>query len=163
MFYSSITNRGPVVLGYHCETEPNAHIGPYTSIGDNSTVTYTEIENSIVIERAHRECSRHITDNLIGQNIAILSHENNLPKRHGLILADVTTATSTTERTATDTPTPETRYTPNDTEHITTTSQYLPSIRRKATIIDENNTSAGARLKPRLKALATVALWIMGK
>jgi NDP-sugar pyrophosphorylase family protein len=47
MFYSSITNRGPVVLGYHCETGPNAHIGPYTRIGDNSNVTYTEIENSM--------------------------------------------------------------------------------------------------------------------
>lgn len=43
--------RGPVVIGAHATVE-DAFIGPYTAIGEEACVEGTEIENSIVFERA---------------------------------------------------------------------------------------------------------------
>jgi glucose-1-phosphate thymidylyltransferase len=85
--------RGPVVIGDHCEIRPNTFISPYTSIGDNSTITNTEVENSIIMEGTHIDCGRRITDSLIGRNVRILSHEHNIPKGHRLILGDMATVT----------------------------------------------------------------------
>jgi len=81
------------VIGEHCEIGPNAYIGPYTSIGDGSTITNTEVENSIIMEGSYINCGRRITDSLIGRNVNILSHEQNLPKCHKLILGDKATVT----------------------------------------------------------------------
>jgi len=39
------------------------------------------------------DCGRRITDSPTGQNVTILSHEQNLPKGHKLILGDKATAT----------------------------------------------------------------------
>jgi len=47
---SGTTIRGLAIIGVHCEIGPNAYIGPYTSIGDNSTIANTEVENSIIME-----------------------------------------------------------------------------------------------------------------
>ena len=85
--------RGPVVIGDRCEIGPNAYIGPYTSIGDHATIRNTEIENTIVMQSAHIDCGRRITDSLIGRNVTILNHENNLPRGHKLILGDMATVT----------------------------------------------------------------------
>jgi len=75
------------VIGEHCE------IGPYTSIGDNSNITNTEIENTIIMEGAHIDCGRRITDSLIGRRVRILSNDRNLPRGHRLILGDQSTVT----------------------------------------------------------------------
>ena len=88
VIYSPTTIRGPVIIGDHCEIGPNAFIGPYTSIGDHTTIQNTEIENTIIMQGTHIDCGRRITDSLIGQNVTILNHEQNLPKGHKLILGD---------------------------------------------------------------------------
>ena len=85
--------RGPVIIGDHSEIGPNTFIGPYTSIGDHSTIQNTEIENAIVMEGAHIDCGRRITDSLIGRKVKILSHEKKIPKGHRLILGDMATVT----------------------------------------------------------------------
>ena len=51
----------------------------------------TEIENSIIMEGAHIDCGKRITDSLIGRNVTILSTEHNMPKGHKLILGDMST------------------------------------------------------------------------
>jgi glucose-1-phosphate thymidylyltransferase len=89
IIHSRTTIRGPVIIGDHCEIGPNAYIGPYTSIGDHSTIRHTEIENTIVMKGTTIDCGRRITDSLIGQNVTILNHEQNLPRGHKLILGDM--------------------------------------------------------------------------
>jgi len=91
--HSKTTIRGPVVIRTHCEIGPNAYIDPYTSIGDHATIRNTEMENTIVMEGAHIDCGRRITDSLIGQNVTILSHEKHIPKGHRLVLGDMATVT----------------------------------------------------------------------
>lgn len=58
--------RGPAVIGDHAVIE-DSYIGPYTSIAPNVRVIRTEIENSIVLERAVLEnVPRRIDESLIG-------------------------------------------------------------------------------------------------
>ena len=85
---SQTTIRGPVIIGDNCIIGPDSYIGPYTSIGNNATIMNTEIENSVIMEGAYLNCGRRITDSLIGRNVKILNHENNLPKGYKLILGD---------------------------------------------------------------------------
>jgi len=93
IIHSRTTIRGPVVIGEHCEIGPNTYIGPYTSIGDHVRIANTEIENSIVMNGAHIDCGKRITDSLIGRNVRILGYEKNIPKGHKLILGDMATVT----------------------------------------------------------------------
>ena len=88
-----ITDKTILITGGAGFIGTNTYIGPYTSIGDNSTILNTEIENSIIMERAHIDCGRRITDSLIGRRVKILNHENSLPKGHRLILGDQSTIT----------------------------------------------------------------------
>jgi len=93
VIHSRTTIRGPVIIGDHCDIGPNTYIGPYTSIGDNTIIRNTEVENTIIMESAHIDCGRRITDSLIGRKVKILSHEQNIPKGHKLILGDMATVT----------------------------------------------------------------------
>ena len=61
-------------------------------IGDHSPILNTEVENSIIMEGAHIDCGRRITDSLIGRRVQIL-HDNSLPRGHRLILSDRSTIT----------------------------------------------------------------------
>ena len=45
------------------------------------------------VQGTHVGCGRRITDSLIGQNVTIPNHEQNLPKGHRLILGDKATVT----------------------------------------------------------------------
>jgi len=81
------------VIGEHCEIGPNAYIGPYTSIGDGSTILNTEIENSIIMNGAHIDCGKRITDSLIGKNVEIVDSAQNVPKGRKLILGDASKVT----------------------------------------------------------------------
>ena len=79
--------RGPVVIGKNCVLE-NCYIGPYTSIGDNVKIAHTEIENSIILERAEINCGRRIVDSLVGYNAFITASGDSLPWGHKLIVGD---------------------------------------------------------------------------
>jgi len=84
------TIRGPVVVGNHCQIGPNAYVGPYTSIGNDVTIRNSEVENSIVMNGAHIDCSKRIIDSLIGTRARVVSSEDNIPKGLKLILGDMT-------------------------------------------------------------------------
>jgi glucose-1-phosphate thymidylyltransferase len=61
---------GPVIIGDDC-TITASEIGPYTSIGDGSTITSSGIQDSIVLDGAaldHVDC---ISESLIGKNVTI--------------------------------------------------------------------------------------------
>ena len=87
--HSRTTIRGPAIIGEDCDIGPNVYIGSYTSIGDHATIRNTEIENSIIMEGAHIDCGRRVTDSLIGRRVKILGYEQKLPKGHRLILRDM--------------------------------------------------------------------------
>ena len=89
IIHNRTTIRGPVIIGDHCEIGPNVFIGPYTSIGNQTTIRNTEVENTIIMESAQINCGKRITDSLIGRNVEILAHEQNIPKGHKLILGDM--------------------------------------------------------------------------
>jgi len=51
-------------------------------IGDHSPILNTEVENSIIMEGAHIDCGKRITDSLIGRKVKILNQKQNLPRGH---------------------------------------------------------------------------------
>ena len=71
----------------------STYIGPYTRIGDQTTIQNTEIENSTIMEGTHIDCGRRITNVLIGRSVTIPSHEQNIPKGYRLILGDASKVT----------------------------------------------------------------------
>jgi len=80
------TIRGPAVIGKNCVLE-SAYIGPYTSIGDNTSIIGGEIESSIVIGNARIETDKRIIDSLIGRH-SVITSPNSLPKGCKLIVGD---------------------------------------------------------------------------
>ncbi|MDD1661577.1 MAG: glucose-1-phosphate thymidylyltransferase [Methanomicrobiales archaeon] len=72
--------RGPVIIGEGC-TISGSSIGPYTSIGDNVTVTGTEIEDSIVMEGTKILNGEKITKSLIGRDVLIEKDGGSSPAR----------------------------------------------------------------------------------
>lgn len=79
--------RGPVVIGKNCVIN-DSYIGPYTSIGDNTKITNTEIEHSIIFDNAEIKCGKRIVDSLIGHNAIIASSCDSLPLGHKMIIGD---------------------------------------------------------------------------
>ncbi len=61
---------GPAIIGDDC-TISASRIGPYTSIGNGSTLTSADIENSIVLDGATLENVDRISESLIGKNVTI--------------------------------------------------------------------------------------------
>ncbi|MCJ7573585.1 hypothetical protein MUO93_04900 [Candidatus Bathyarchaeota archaeon] len=51
------------------------------------------MENSIVMNGAHIDCGKRITDSLIGKNVEIIDSNQFAPKGHKLILGDQSTVT----------------------------------------------------------------------
>ena len=79
--------RGPVVIGSGCRIS-DAYVGPYTSIGDGVELHNTEIEHSIVMERATIQSGKRIVDSIIGRHASITSNQETLPRGHKLIIGD---------------------------------------------------------------------------
>ncbi|MEM3507421.1 MAG: hypothetical protein QW589_03405 [Candidatus Bathyarchaeia archaeon] len=93
IIHDCITTRGPTIIGDYCEIGPNAYIGPYTSVGNSVTIRNSEVENSIIMDKAYMDCGKRIIDSLIGRQVRIVSHEANMPKGHKLILGDMSYVT----------------------------------------------------------------------
>lgn len=65
------TIRGPVVIGNNCYLE-NCFIGPYTSIANNSKITDTDLEHSVLLEGAKIVgIHQRIIDSVIGQRVLL--------------------------------------------------------------------------------------------
>ncbi len=79
--------RGPVIIGEDCYIL-DSYIGPYTSIGNKVEIKNTEIENSIVLDKANLNCNTRIVDSLIGFNSTIISFKTSLPSGHRLVIGD---------------------------------------------------------------------------
>jgi glucose-1-phosphate thymidylyltransferase len=63
--------RGPVVIGENTRIT-GSYIGPYTSIYYDAVIENSEIEHSIVLEKARISDIRRIQDSLIGQRVEVV-------------------------------------------------------------------------------------------
>ena len=70
---SKISNS--VIIGENCIIE-NAQIGPYSSLGDNSIIISSKIENSIIMENCKINGDVSIKDSIIAKNSTINSEKN---------------------------------------------------------------------------------------
>jgi glucose-1-phosphate thymidylyltransferase len=75
--------RGPATIGKDCIVE-GSFIGPYTSIGNNSKIINSSIENSIILESATIENIDRLEESLIGRKTKATKN-----KRHGVIRLNV--------------------------------------------------------------------------
>jgi glucose-1-phosphate thymidylyltransferase len=65
------TIRGPCIIGKNCKIE-NAYIGPYTSIGDNTEITDSSVEYSIVMDNVLIKGIRRLGESIIGSNAKLI-------------------------------------------------------------------------------------------
>lgn len=89
LFEGEVLIRGPVIIGRDC-TIKNSYIGPYTAVGEETTVADTEIENSIVLQGATLACGGRVVDSLIGKRAHLKSVNSSLPRGRKMILGDNT-------------------------------------------------------------------------
>jgi glucose-1-phosphate thymidylyltransferase len=80
------TVRGPAIIG-RGTTLVDSYVGPFTSIYHSCTIESTEIEYSIVLERATIRGIGRIEDSLIGRDVEVVPSDA-LPKAHRLMLGD---------------------------------------------------------------------------
>jgi glucose-1-phosphate thymidylyltransferase len=80
------TVRGPAIIG-RGTTLVDTYVGPFTSIFHSCTIEATEIEYSIVLERATIRGIGRIEDSLIGRDVEVVPSDA-LPKAHRLMLGD---------------------------------------------------------------------------
>lgn len=84
--------RGPMIIGKNCEIGPDTYLGPYTAIGDNTEINGAEIENCIIMNNVHIDCSKKIVDSIIGNHTSIVNSDHGLPKGYRFILGERTFA-----------------------------------------------------------------------
>ena len=80
--------RGPVSIAEGTVVESDTYVGPYTSLGPDSRIANTHIENSVVIGDSEITTSGRIIDSLIGRSAEIGSAEDMLPEGRRLIVGE---------------------------------------------------------------------------
>jgi len=88
--HDGTTLRGPLIIGKNCEIGPDAYIGPYTSVGDNSLIKGAEVENTIIVSDCRIDCKRRIVDSLIGRNTRITDSTDSLPRGSRFVIGENT-------------------------------------------------------------------------
>ncbi len=79
--------RGPAVIGAR-SVIADAYIGPYTSIGEDVTISHAEIENSIVLAGSSvRDLEGRVEASLIGRNVHV-SRTPTLPRAYRFVVGD---------------------------------------------------------------------------
>jgi len=80
--------RGPVSIDAGTVIESDAYIGPYTSIGPDSTIRNTHIENSVLVGESTITSNGKIIDSLIGRGAELRSAEDALPEGRRLVVGE---------------------------------------------------------------------------
>jgi glucose-1-phosphate thymidylyltransferase len=84
---NSVTIRGPVIIGERCSLE-NCTIGPYVTIGDDSTIKRIDIKESLVFGKCKIDVPIKISQSIIGDQAQLV--KNDEVDYHRLILGDFT-------------------------------------------------------------------------
>jgi glucose-1-phosphate thymidylyltransferase len=80
--------QGPAVIGRNSIVDGGASIGPYTSVGDETTVKRGEIENSIIMEHCLIDVNEKIIDSIVGAHSDIISNKANRPRKRTFIVGE---------------------------------------------------------------------------
>lgn len=79
--------RGPCIVGAGSEIA-DSYVGPFTSIGPNTRITRSEIENSIVLENCViSDIGSRIGGSLLGKNVRV-SRSEKPPRNYGFMVGD---------------------------------------------------------------------------
>ena len=62
--------RGPVVIGEHCQIR-DSFVGPYTAIGDHTTLSHVNIQHSVVLDHCILEGIERLEDSVLGRGVSI--------------------------------------------------------------------------------------------
>ncbi len=68
---SNVKIKGPVIIGKNCHISSGSSIGPNVSVGNNTTITVSGIENSIIMENCKINSTSKIRDSIIASNSEI--------------------------------------------------------------------------------------------
>ena len=68
---SNVKINGPVIIGHNCHISSGSSIGPNVSIGNNSIIAMSNLENSIIMDNCKINCSIEIKDSIIASNSEI--------------------------------------------------------------------------------------------
>lgn len=77
---------GPVIIGARSKVT-SSYVGPFTAIGEDCAVDDSEIEYSIVLDRASIRGVRRIEASIIGHDVEVTPAPR-VPKAHRLVLGD---------------------------------------------------------------------------
>lgn len=80
--------RGPVSIAGGTIVEDGTYIGPYTSIGSNSRISGTHIENTVIIGESEITSQGKIVDSLLGKAATLESADKLLPEGRRLIIGE---------------------------------------------------------------------------
>ena len=80
--------RGPVAIDANTAIEDGTYVGPYTSIGPDSTIRNAHLENSVVIGDSRITTNGEIVDSLIGRGATIDSADDLLPAGRRLVVGE---------------------------------------------------------------------------
>lgn len=79
--------RGPCIIGEGSRIV-EAYVGPFTSIGPNTEILRSEIENSIILEECTiRDISTRISDSLMGRNVTV-TKGHKPPRSYAFMVGD---------------------------------------------------------------------------
>ena len=79
--------RGPCIIGDGASVI-DAYIGPFTSIGPNTTVVRSEVENSIILQDCTiRDIGSRIGNSLIGRNVSVVKKDRP-PRAYEFMVGD---------------------------------------------------------------------------
>lgn len=82
------TVRGPVSIAKGAVIEDGSYLGPYTSIGPDTTVDGAHIENSVVVGGSTISTRETIVDSLIGRGATIETAEDLRPEGSRLVIGE---------------------------------------------------------------------------
>lgn len=80
------TVRGPAIIGPGAQVT-DSYIGPFTSIGADASIVHSEVENSVLLDRARLEGVPRLVDSLIGRDTEV-TRSGRPPKATRLLLGD---------------------------------------------------------------------------
>lgn len=80
--------RGPATIEKNTRIKNGTYIGPYTSVGPNSTLENVHLENSVVIGDSEITATGKIVDSLLGRGTDIGNAEELLPEGRRLVVGE---------------------------------------------------------------------------
>jgi glucose-1-phosphate thymidylyltransferase len=80
------TVRGPAIIGRGTRLE-NSYVGPFTAVADGCAIIDSEVEHSVILDRARIEGVPRLTDSLIGRDVEV-HRSGSRPRATRLMVGD---------------------------------------------------------------------------